>query len=100
MRVLLLLAVSAFVPVPAAAADFPTRQSPEPAAKDCPRTASYLADKTGVYSNRPLAPRKLTELPPATAYMAVYRHIGQCEAPLTMSAYRNPRQRARLRTRG
>ena len=91
MRVLLLLAVTAFVPVAAAAADFQTRQST--ATKDCPRTSSYLADTTSVYSNRPLAPRKLTELPPATTYMAVYRHIGRCEAPLTMSAYRNPRQR-------
>lgn len=93
MRVLLLLAVTAFVPAAAAAADVQMRQSPEQAAKDCPRAASYLADKTGVYSNRPLVPRKLTELPPATTYMAVYRHIGRCEAPLTMSAYRNPRQR-------
>jgi hypothetical protein len=38
-------------------------------------------------------PKKLTELPPATTYMAVYRHIGACEAPLTMAEYRNPRRR-------
>jgi hypothetical protein len=38
-------------------------------------------------------PKKLTELPPATTYMAVYRHIGTCEAPLTMAEYRNPRRR-------
>lgn len=56
----------------------------------CPRTTSYLAERTGVYRDQPLMPKKLTELPPATAYMAVYRHIGGCEAPLTMAGYRNP----------
>jgi hypothetical protein len=40
-----------------------------------------------------LGPRKLTELPPATAYMAVVRHIGTCDAPLTMIDYRNPGRR-------
>jgi hypothetical protein len=59
----------------------------------CPRTTAYLADQTGLYRGAPLTPRKLTELPPATAYMAVYRHIGDCEAPLTMVDYRNPRRR-------
>ena len=58
----------------------------------CPRTTSYLAERTGVYRGQPLMPKKLTELPPATAYMAVYRHIGGCEAPLTMAGYRNPRR--------
>jgi len=60
---------------------------------ECPRTTSYLADKSGLYRGAPLVPRKLTELPPATTYMAVYRHIGLCEVPLTMSEYRNPRRR-------
>ena len=51
----------------------------------CQRTRNYLAvDRL----TQPLAPRKLTELPPATAYMAVYRRIGGCEAPLTMARYR------------
>lgn len=59
----------------------------------CPRTTSFLAGTSGLYRGQPLAPRKLTELPPATAYMAVYRHIGDCEAPLTMVEYRNPRRR-------
>jgi hypothetical protein len=70
--------------------------APSPTASssaDCPRTTSYLADKSGLYRGAPLVPRKLTELPPATTYMAVYRHIGQCEVPLTMSEYRNPRRR-------
>jgi len=51
----------------------------------CIRTQNYLAVDR---SNGRLAPRKLTELPPATAYMAVYRQIGGCDAPLTMAKYR------------
>ena len=53
----------------------------------CPQTARYLAGKVGIYRGQPLTPRKLTELPPATAFMAVYRHIGRCEAPMTMVEY-------------
>jgi hypothetical protein len=58
-------------------------------AEKCRRTVPHYADRSG----EPLKPRKLTELPPATAYMAVFRHIGACEAPLTMVDYRNPRGR-------
>jgi hypothetical protein len=59
----------------------------------CPHTTSYLADTSGLYQGKPLTPKKLTELPPGTAYMAVFRHIGGCEAPLTMVDYRNPKRR-------
>ena len=62
-------------------------------ASNCPRTTSYLADTSSLYRGAPLAPRKLNQLPPATTYMAVYRRIGGCEAPLTMVEYRNPRRR-------
>jgi hypothetical protein len=62
-------------------------------ASNCPRTTSYQADNSGLYRGQRLTPRKLTELPPATTYMAVYRHIGDCEAPLTLTEYRNPRRR-------
>ena len=62
-------------------------------APNCPRTTSYLADTGSLYRGAPLAPRKLNQLPPATTYMAVYRRIGGCEAPLTMVEYRNPRRR-------
>jgi hypothetical protein len=75
----------------------PAAQSPQApdasTASHCPRTTSYLADKSGLYRGLPLKPRKLTELPPATTYMAVYRHIGGCEVPLTMAEYRNSRRR-------
>ncbi len=59
----------------------------------CQGTTTYLANQTGLYRGQPLTPRKLTELPPAIGYMAVYRHIGDCEEPLTMVEYRNPRRR-------
>ncbi len=59
----------------------------------CPHTTSHLADRSGLYRGQPLTPRKLTELPPATGYMAVFRHIGDCEAPLTMVEYRSPHRR-------
>jgi hypothetical protein len=59
----------------------------------CPRTSSYLADKGAFHRGPPLAPKKLTELPPAIGYMAVYRRIGGCETPLTMVEYRRPQRR-------
>jgi hypothetical protein len=45
---------------------------------NCPATSGYEA------SGRPKTPkaRKLTELPDADVYRAVYRHIGRCEAPI------------------
>ena len=61
--------------------------------KECRPTSPYVAQKRGVFWDQRLQPRKLTELPPATTYMAVFRHIGGCEAPLTMSDYRNPPRR-------
>lgn len=59
----------------------------------CPHVTSYLAGRSGSYRAQPLRPQKLAQLPPGTAYMAVYRRIGGCEDPLTMADYRNPRQR-------
>jgi hypothetical protein len=51
-------------------------QSGAPA--NCPRRTSYYAYRSG----QPLAPRRLTELPPANAFSAVYRRIDGCEAPI------------------
>jgi hypothetical protein len=39
-----------------------------------------------------IAPRKLTELPPAIGYMAVYRTINGCEVPMTVVEYRTGRK--------
>ena len=67
--------------------------SPPPASANCPRTTSYLAEQSGVLRDKPPTLKKLNELPMGTAYMAVFRHIGGCEAPLTMVDYRNSRRR-------
>jgi hypothetical protein len=91
MRVCALL-VALIISTPAMAAG-PAPPPSKPTAANCPHTTSYLADKSGLYRGQPLIPKKLTELPPATTYMAVYRHIGGCEAPLTMVDYRNPHRR-------
>jgi hypothetical protein len=79
---MLLFAAAALIAAPAA--DAP--KSPD----KCPRaTAPYYAYRDG----KPLKPHKLTELPSATTYMAVFRHVGTCAVPLTMSDYRNRRGR-------
>jgi hypothetical protein len=98
MRVTIaVLAVATSVPAIAAGpAASQTKAAPGgSSATECRRTTSYVANEgsPGLYRGRPLAPQKLAELPPATAYMAVYRRIGGCEAPLTMVDYRNPRRR-------
>lgn len=87
-----LMAVCLLVPVAASAAESDgPRASGSSSASHCPRISSYLAINSGLYRSQPLMPRKLTELPPGTTYMAVYRHIGGCDAPLTMADYRNLR---------
>lgn len=89
-----LLVVSVLAPVtaPEARSIESTPNAGSSSASHCPRITSYLADGVGAYRGQPPRPKKLTELPPAIGYMAVYRHIGGCEAPLTMADYRNPRR--------
>lgn len=96
MRVLAAIAALATLMTATSAASEPTPQQKaaiERLKAQCPHTTSYLAEKVGTYRGKPLTPKKLTELPPAVTYMAVYRHIGACEAPLTMADYRSPRGR-------
>jgi hypothetical protein len=59
----------------------------------CQPVSPYLARDGGDYRGKRLAPQLLNQFPPATTYMAVYRHIGGCEAPLTLSDYRAPKGR-------
>ena len=44
----------------------------------CPQTTAVHAWTP----DRKLAPRRLSELPPANAYKAVYRKVGGCEVPV------------------
>ena len=90
MRALLVLGALGLA-APALAADKAPRS--KDAAANCPQTSSYLADAHGVYRDKGLAPKKLNQLPKAVAYMAVYRKIGGCEVPLTLSDYRSPKRR-------
>lgn len=90
MRAFLVLAVLATA-APAAAAD-PATPDKEAAAK-CQRTSIHVADQVGAYRGKGLAPQKLGHLPPAVTYMAVYRQIGGCEAPLTLTEYRGRHHR-------
>jgi hypothetical protein len=79
-------ALVAAAPTPAVAAPDSLKPS---TSESCPRTTNYYAWQRG----KSLKPHKLTELPPAIGYMAIFRHIGPCEAPLTMVDYRNARRR-------
>jgi hypothetical protein len=75
---LLLAATLLTLPTPAVAVPDALRGALRPGSADCPRTTSYYA-----WLNRnPPRPHKLTELPAANVYLAVYRHIGRCEAPV------------------
>ena len=50
----------------------------------CPRTTGVYAWQRG----KAVKPQKLNELPPGKGYMAVYRVVGGCEMPMTMTEYR------------
>jgi hypothetical protein len=82
------LAISLPAAAFAAQPDQSARSPDASTASKCHRTMDHFAD-SGLYRGEPLKPRKLTELPPAATYMAVLRHIGDCEAPLTMAEYRS-----------
>ena len=61
-----------------------TAATPPAASANCPRTTSVYAWQRG----KSVKPQKLNELPPAKGYMAVYRVVGGCEMPMTMTEYR------------
>lgn len=76
----LVLATPAIAKEPAASAD---QQA------SCQPVGPNLARE----SDKRLVPQKLTQLPPATTYMAVERRIDGCRAPLTLSDYRRSNRR-------
>ena len=73
---LLLVAMLAASASPAA--DMPTINPKANRPASCPATSRYEASRRG---KAPKAQR-LTELPDADLYKAVYRRIGRCEAPI------------------
>jgi len=62
---------------------------PATSSANCPRTTNYYAWHRG----KSLKPRRLTKLPPAKGYMAIYRRVGGCEMPMTMTEYRQSGRR-------
>lgn len=102
MRILLLTATAALLPQASTAAP-PQAQGqkiapaiatsvPHPKS-ECRRPTAYIANDGLSWREGTLKPRKLTELPPAQGYMAVYRSINGCEDPMTMVEYRTGEKR-------
>ena len=93
MRLLLpVLALPLIVPAASIAQPPAPMHSPENIAKgrsatECRRTTSYNANGGSAWRGGPVTPKKLNELPPATAYKAVYRIVNGCEEPLTVAEY-------------
>jgi len=48
----------------------------------CANATSHYASKASVYRGDPARPQKLTDLPPAEAYAAVYRVVDGCAVPV------------------
>ena len=82
MRLFLALAMASIAGKAAAVAvQTPTQpNSAEQTRQHCPQTTSIYAYRT----DKPLTPRKLTDLPDANAYSAVLRRIGGCEVPIVV----------------
>jgi hypothetical protein len=57
-----------------------------PAKAECRKTTAHPA-----WRGKPVKPRKLSELPPADGYLAVYRTVDGCEVPMTL--VRQPQKR-------
>ena len=85
----MLLLAAALMAAPAVASPDSAPRAFGPASPHCPKTTSYYAWQR----DQRLAPKKLTELPPATAYMSVVRIVNGCEAPLTAIEYRRGARR-------
>jgi poly(3-hydroxybutyrate) depolymerase len=85
------LAAIAMIAAPLAAE--PVKAPKAPAGTKCPRTTSYYAGQNSKYGGDRIAPKKLNELPSAVGFMAVYRTVNGCEAPMTIVEYRTGRRR-------
>jgi hypothetical protein len=73
----MLLFAAALIVAPSLTIAAPSATKAPSDAKSCPRANNYYAWQSG----KRVAPRALTELPPANAYYTIYRRIGGCEVP-------------------
>ena len=96
MRYLLLAPAVALMPQASAAEKLalaPAVESPRPVAHtECRTPTSFKANTDIIWRGDGIAPSKLTELPPAQGYMAVYRTVNGCELPMTVVEYRAGRR--------
>lgn len=70
MRFLFPVAMICLAAATAVPAKAPPLQKP---GQDCPSATSQFARQGGIWTEQPLVPKKLGELPPGKAYAAVYR---------------------------
>lgn len=78
----LLIASVAAIPTTASANDITQRPNPLKTEKKCANATSQFAGPGSVYRGDPAKPKKLTELPPAETYAAVYRVVDGCAVPV------------------
>ena len=84
----LLIPAATLAETPAAVASSPNSPSFFVApGSNCRRTTSHHADQSSAWRDEPVTPKKLTELPPAESYKAVYRTVNGCEEPMTVAEY-------------
>ena len=77
---MLLIAAALFAASPTLAVAAPDAPKASLTSPNCPRTTNYYAWQRG----KSVKPQKLTQLPSANAYSAVYRIIGGCEVPIVV----------------
>ena len=90
MRPILFIAVALSVltaQTPAPAVQSPQNSALATAGGNCRKATSYRAEVGSAWRGGPVTPRKLTELPPAESYKAVYRTVNGCEEPMTVAEY-------------
>lgn len=80
-------ATSAQTPAPAVQSPQDSVRALAAANGKCRKATSYRAELGSAWRGENPPPRKLTELPPAESYKAVYRTVDGCEEPMTVAEY-------------
>ncbi|QNM81769.1 hypothetical protein H8M03_06760 [Sphingomonas sabuli] len=91
--------------IPQASLAGPPPQAPtvtEPAAiasawsatgQECRKAEAAKAESGPAWRDTPVTPKKLTDLPDANSYMAVFRTVDGCEVPMSVVEYRSGQTR-------